>query len=133
MMEDLISELDAIVITHAHLDHMGMVPYLIKYGYRGPVYCTEPTLPLMLMQQLDFINVIGKEGAFAPYSENDVRLAVQHAVPLKYGVVTNITPDVRITFYNAGHILGSAIIHLHIGEGFHNICLLYTSPSPRDS
>ena len=48
-------------------------------------------------------------------------MAVQHAVPLKYGVVTNITPDVRITFYNAGHILGSAIIHLHIGEGFHNI------------
>ena len=124
MMEDLVSELDAIVITHAHLDHMGMVPYLFKYGYRGPVYCTEPTLPLMLMQQLDFINVAGKEGAFAPYSENDVRLAVQHAVPLKYGVVTNITPDVRITFYNAGHILGSAIIHIHIGEGFHNI--IYT-------
>ena len=124
MMEDLISELDAIVITHAHLDHMGMVPYLFKYGYRGPVYCTEPTLSLMLMQQLDFINVAGKEGGFAPYSENDVRLAVQHAVPLKYSVVTNITPDVRITFYNAGHILGSAIIHIHIGEGFHNI--IYT-------
>ena len=124
MMEDLVSELDAIVITHAHLDHMGMVPYLFKYGYRGPVYCTEPTLSLMLMQQLDFINVAGKEGGFAPYSENDVRLAVQHAVPLKYSVVTNITPDVRITFYNAGHILGSAIIHIHIGEGFHNI--IYT-------
>jgi len=124
MVEDLVSELDAVVITHAHLDHMGMVPYLFKYGYRGPVYCTEPTLPLMLMQQLDFINVAGKEGVFAPYSENDVRLAVQHTVPLKYGVVTNITPDVRITFYNAGHILGSAIIHLHIGEGFHNV--IYT-------
>jgi len=124
IMEDLISELDAVVVTHAHLDHMGIVPYLFKYDYRGPVYCTEPTLPLMLMQQLDFINVAGKEGIFAPYTEHDVRTAVQHTVTLSYGVVTNITPDIRITFYNAGHILGSAIIHIHIGEGFHNV--IYT-------
>ena len=124
IMEDLISELDAVVITHAHLDHMGIVPYLFKYDYRGPIYCTEPTLPLMLMQQLDFINVAGKEGIFAPYTEHDVRTAVQHTVTLSYGVVTNITPDIRITFYNAGHILGSAIIHIHIGEGFHNV--IYT-------
>ncbi|MDW8022014.1 MAG: beta-CASP ribonuclease aCPSF1 [Nitrososphaerota archaeon] len=125
VMEDLISELDAVVITHAHLDHMGIVPYLFKYDYRGPVYCTEPTLPLMLMQHLDFINVTGKEGVFAPYTEHDVRTAIQYTVPLSYGVVTNITPDIRITFYNAGHILGSAIVHIHVGEGFHNV--IYTS------
>jgi len=125
LMENLAEELDAVVITHAHLDHMGMVPYLFKYDYRGPVYCTEPTLPLMLMQHLDFINVASKQGLFAPYSERDVRTAIQHTVPLSYGMVTNIAPDVRITFYNAGHILGSAIIHIHIGEGFHNI--IYTS------
>jgi len=124
-VENIIEELDAVVVTHAHLDHMGMVPYLFKYGYRGPVYCTEPTLPLMLMQQLDFISVAEKEGLFPPYSEADVRLAIQHTVPLGYGVVTNVTPDVRITFYNAGHILGSAVVHIHIGEGFHNI--VYTS------
>lgn len=125
VMEGLISELDAVVITHAHLDHMGIVPYLFKYDYRGPVYCTEPTLPLMLMQHLDFINVTGKEGVFAPYTEHDVRTAIQYTVPLSYGVVTNITPDIRITFYNAGHILGSAIVHIHVGEGFHNV--IYTS------
>jgi len=124
LIENLVEELDAVIVTHAHLDHMGMVPYLFKYDYRGPVYCTEPTLPLMLMQQLDFINVAGKEGVFPPYTESDVRLAVQHTIPMKYGVVTNITPDIRITFYNAGHILGSSIIHIHIGEGFHNV--IYT-------
>ncbi|MCS7125442.1 MAG: beta-CASP ribonuclease aCPSF1 [Aigarchaeota archaeon] len=124
-IDNLVEELDAVVITHAHLDHMGMVPYLFKYGYRGPVYCTEPTLPLMLMQHLDFINVAEKEGVFPPYSEADARLAVQHTVTLGYGVVTNITPDVRITFYNSGHMLGSSVVHIHIGEGFHNI--VYTS------
>ncbi|MEM3398164.1 MAG: beta-CASP ribonuclease aCPSF1 [Nitrososphaerota archaeon] len=124
-VENILEELDAVIVTHAHLDHMGMVPYLFKYGYRGPVYCTEPTQPLMLMQQLDFINVAEKEGLFPPYSETDVRLAIQHTVPLGYGVVTNITPDIRITFYNAGHILGSAVVHIHVGEGFHNI--VYTS------
>lgn len=124
-IENLAEELDAVVITHAHLDHMGMVPYLFKYDYRGPVYCTEPTLPLMLMQHLDFINVAGKQGVFAPYSERDVMTAIQHTVPLSYGMVTNIAPDIRIAFYNAGHILGSAIVHIHIGEGFHNV--IYTS------
>ncbi|MCD6592080.1 MAG: beta-CASP ribonuclease aCPSF1 [Thaumarchaeota archaeon] len=125
VMENLVEELDAVIVTHAHLDHMGMVPYLFKYDYRGPVYCTEPTLPLMLMQHLDFINVAGKQGLFAPYTERDVRTAIQHTITLSYGMVTNITPDIRITFYNAGHILGSAIVHIHIGEGFHNV--IYTS------
>ena len=104
LMENLAEELDAVVITHAHLDHMGMVPYLFKYDYRGPVYCTEPTLPLMLMQHLDFINVASKQGLFAPYSERDVRTAIQHTVPLSYGMVTNIAPDVRITSVSYTHL-----------------------------
>ncbi len=121
---DLIDSLDAVVITHSHMDHHGALPILFKYGYRGPVYMTEPTLPLLLMEQLDYVNLARKEGFFPLYTENDVRLLAQYAITLKYGVVTNITPDVRLTFYNAGHIMGSALAHLHIGEGFHN--LVYT-------
>ncbi|MDJ0270547.1 MAG: beta-CASP ribonuclease aCPSF1 [Aigarchaeota archaeon] len=121
VMPDLVEWLDAVVISHAHLDHAGLVPFLFKYGYRGPVYCVEPTVPLMALEQLDYISVAGKEGVFAPYTENEVKLALQHTQPLKYGVVTNVTPDVRITFYNAGHILGSGIVHIHVGEGLHNI------------
>ena len=118
---ELIEELDAVVITHSHMDHHGALPLLFKYGYRGPVYMTEPTLPLMIMEHLDYLNLMGKEGELAPYSENDVRVLAQYTTTLRYGVVTNITPDIRLTFYNAGHIIGSAIAHLHIDEGFYNV------------
>ncbi|MCS7095143.1 MAG: beta-CASP ribonuclease aCPSF1 [Thaumarchaeota archaeon] len=118
---ELIEELDAVVITHSHMDHHGALPLLFKYGYRGPVYMTEPTLPLMIMEHLDYLNLAGKEGEFAPYSEHDIRTVAQYTVTLRYGVVTNITPDMRLTFYNAGHIIGSAIAHLHVDDGFHNV------------
>jgi KH/beta-lactamase-domain protein len=118
---DLIENLDAVVISHAHLDHVGLVPYLFKYGYRGPVYAVEPTIPLMALEQFDYVAVAGKEGSFPSYTETEVRMVLQHCFPLKYGVVTNITPDVRIMFYNAGHILGSSVVHIHVGEGLHNI------------
>ncbi|MEM0381461.1 MAG: beta-CASP ribonuclease aCPSF1 [Nitrososphaerota archaeon] len=118
---DLVDKLDAVIITHSHMDHHGALPLLFKYGYRGPVYMTEPTMPLMVMEHLDYLNLAAKTGQYPLYGEQEVRLAARHVVPLRYGVVTNITPDIRVTFYNAGHILGSAIAHLHVGEGFHNI------------
>jgi KH/beta-lactamase-domain protein len=116
-----LDSIDAVVITHAHLDHCGLVPVLFKYGYRGPVYLTPPTRDLMVLLQLDFIEVASREGAPIPYESHWIRTALKHCITLDYGVVTDITPDVRLTFYNAGHILGSAIAHFHIGEGLYNI------------
>lgn len=116
-----IDRLDAVIISHAHLDHCGFVPFLYKYGYDGPVYCSEPTGILMTLLQLDYLDVYNREGAHAPYDQKDVRETVMHTIPLKYGVVTDVAPDVKLTLHNAGHILGSSIIHLHIGEGYHNI------------
>jgi len=116
-----IDRLDAVVISHAHLDHCGFVPFLYKYGYDGPVYCSEPTAILMTLLQLDFLDVYNREGVHAPYDQKDVRETVMHTIPLKYGVVTDVAPDIKLTLHNAGHILGSSIIHLHIGEGYHNI------------
>ncbi|HDI01941.1 MAG TPA: beta-CASP ribonuclease aCPSF1 [Candidatus Bathyarchaeota archaeon] len=119
-----LSTLDAVVITHAHLDHCALVPYLFKYGYDGPVYCTPPTAHLMTLLQNDFLKVLGEQGRIPPYEKRHVRDAILHTITLGYGVVTDITPDIKLTFYNAGHILGSAIVHLHIGRGFHNV--IYT-------
>ena len=113
--------LDAVVISHAHLDHCGFLPFLYKYGYDGPVYCSIPTLSLMTLLQLDYLDVLAKQGATLPYDQRDIRETVLHTIPLRYGVVTDIAPDIRLTLHNAGHILGSSIIHLHIGEGLHNI------------
>jgi len=116
-----INEINAIIIGHAHIDHSGFLPYLYKMGYKGPVYCTAPTRDIMVILQTDFINVASKEGKEAPYSEADVREMLKHVITRDYGEVTDITPDMRLTFHNAAHILGSASVHLHIGDGAHNI------------
>ncbi|MDG6899670.1 MAG: beta-CASP ribonuclease aCPSF1 [Nitrososphaerota archaeon] len=114
-------EIDAIVVSHAHLDHQGFVPAMYKYGYDGPVYCTEPTLPLMTMLQNDFVKIAQIEGGRLIYDQKDIRDEIQHTITLPYGMVTDISPDIKLVFNNAGHILGSATVHLHIGEGAHNI------------
>ena len=115
-----ISDIDAVVITHAHLDHSGLVPLLLLYGYDGPIYMTEPTRALMALLLLDYIEVSAREGKKAPYKSSLIRDAIRHTIPLKYGDVTDISPDVKLTFYNAGHILGSASAYFNIGNGLYN-------------
>jgi len=115
-----IRDLDAVIISHSHLDHCGVVPFLYKYGYRGPIYCTLPTRNLSTMLQLDFIQICDKEGTPSPYSKRDVKNAVLHTIPLSWGKVTDIAPDIKLTLHNSGHILGSSMIHLHFGKGDYN-------------
>ena len=116
-----LDSLDAVVISHAHLDHCGLVPFLYKYGYDGPIYCSAPTSSLMTLLQLDYLDVASKQGTTPVYDQKDVRECVLHTNALRYGVVTDIAPDIRLTLHNAGHILGSSMVHLHIGEGLHNV------------
>tara|TARA_Y100000034_G_scaffold51447_1_gene63275 strand:+ start:2626 stop:4515 length:1890 start_codon:yes stop_codon:yes gene_type:complete len=119
-----INELDAIILTHAHLDHSGLIPYLFKMGYRGPLYMTAPTRDTAALLALDFIGVAYKQASAPLFSSVDVKEMVKHTICLDYNEVTDIAPDVRITLYNSGHTLGSAMVHLNIGNGAHN--LLYT-------
>ncbi len=116
-----INQLDAVVLTHAHLDHAGLVPLLYKYGYRGPIYCTTPTRDLTALLQLDYLDIVAREGKKTPYDSAMIREAIKHTIPLNYGDVTDIAPDIKLTLHNAGHILGSAVVHFHIGDGLYNI------------
>jgi KH/beta-lactamase-domain protein len=115
------SSLDAVVLTHAHLDHSALIPLLFKYGYDGPIYCTEPTRDLMGLLTLDYLDVAAKEGRSPPYESEMIRDAIKHTITLDYGDVTDIAPDIKLTFHNAGHILGSAISHFHVGDGLYNV------------
>jgi KH/beta-lactamase-domain protein len=115
-----LDDLDAVVIGHAHLDHTGFLPVLCKYGYKGPIYCTEPTLPMMNLIQLDAIKVVSAQGRTPIYSDRDVRQIMRQTITLPYGSVTDISPDIKLVLANAGHILGSALCHFHIGNGIYN-------------
>ncbi len=119
-----INELDAVIVTHSHVDHCGFVPYLYKYGFKGPTYCTAPTRDVSALLLLDYIKIMRSEGKEEVFSTEDVKEMVKHTITLEYEEVTDVTPDVRLTLYDAGHVLGSSMIHLHVGNGLHNI--LYT-------
>ena len=116
-----LDSIDGVVVTHAHLDHCGLVPMLFKYGYDGPVYATYPTRDVMVLLQMDYLRVCADEAKKAPYSSEHIRREIRNTIPLNYGDTTDIAPDIRLTMHRAGHILGSAICHFHIGDGLFNI------------
>ncbi|MBU1988981.1 MAG: beta-CASP ribonuclease aCPSF1, partial [Nanoarchaeota archaeon] len=115
-----LNTIDAIIISHAHLDHVGLVPYLYKMGYKGPTYMTAPTRDISSLSQLDLIGVAYKKAQFPLYKAEHIKEMVRHSICLGYGEVTDITSDIRITLYNAGHVLGSSLVHINIGNGLHN-------------
>jgi len=120
-----LNSIDAIVLSHAHTDHCGLIPYLYKMGYKGPVYMTTPTRDISALLALDFIGVAYKQATAPIFKAEDIKEMVKHSICLNYGEVFDITPDIRITLYNAGHVLGSAIVHINIGNGLHNF--VYTA------
>ncbi len=122
--EFVIQKLDAVIISHAHLDHAALVPYLYEYGYVGPVYMTEPTRDLFALLCMDYIDVCQREHKESPYGTKGIEKAIKHSVALEYGEVSDIAPDMRLTLENSGHMLGSSLTHLNIGNGTYN--LLYT-------
>jgi metallo-beta-lactamase family protein len=134
--------IDCVILSHAHADHCGMLPILVKNGFRGKIYCTTATadiarfimLDSAVVQQMDFL--FAKERLNIPnptpvmYTKEDAEAVTQYFEPTPYFRLTKqwtqISPNVRLKFYDAGHILGSAVTFLEIKEDGVTKGLAYT-------
>jgi metallo-beta-lactamase family protein len=125
-----VSKLDAVVLSHAHLDHSGRIPKLVAEGYTGPVYMTYPTTELLEIMLKDAASLqqrdaewenkrrrrAGKEEIEPMYTIEDVEKSLQLCVGMTYNQKKIIIEDVELCFHDAGHILGSSIVELSINE-----------------
>jgi metallo-beta-lactamase family protein len=106
--------IDAVFVTHAHADHIGLLPKLTKAGYRGPVYATAPTTELIPVMLDDSVSLIAREAAQCkeepPYTRDDVDALIPLLKTVALHETIAIALGVTATFYNAGHILGSALV-----------------------
>ena len=111
---------DALVVTHSHLDHVGRIPKLVKDGFRGKIYMTPPTRDLALLILLDSVGILAEEarrqGREPLYEERDVDAAFSLVETLEYHVEKKVTEDLSIYFRNTGHILGSASVRITDGD-----------------
>lgn len=105
---------DAIFFTHAHADHIGLFPRLVKDGFKGKAYATEATkalIPVMLEDSVHLMSEEAKRTGREPiYGTEDVTRAAALIQPVRYHDRIEVALDVSVTFYNAGHILGSALL-----------------------
>lgn len=124
------ASVDVLVLSHAHIDHSGLIPRLVAQGFRGPIYCTPATRDLCELllgdsariQETDLERVNrrrrkrGQEPLESLYSMEDVEAALRLFKTVPYHHETRIAPDVRLLFTDTGHILGSAAVSLTVSE-----------------
>lgn len=113
--------IDAVILTHAHMDHCGRLPLLIRAGYRGPIFTTAPTADFAMVMLADSAKVMQREavrrGKPALYTPADVVALQSHWRLLPYRTQRQILPDIAVQLRDAGHILGSAFVQLTLGQG----------------
>jgi len=119
-------DVDAVILSHAHIDHSGRLPLLVKNGYRGPIYCTPATRDLAAVMLADAGKIqesdavfLAKRGHAAPplYTAADSAKVSQQTIAVPYERPFDVFTGVRLTFTDAGHILGSASVALDIDLG----------------
>ncbi len=119
------TQLDALIVSHAHIDHIGRIPLLVQRGFRGPIYAQGATADLMPIMLLDAAGIAegdamranrkrhrGQPEAVPLYTKDDVREAMDLVQPLPYDQKTALFPGVEVAFRDAGHILGSSCVEL---------------------
>jgi len=120
------SEIDALFITHAHLDHIGRIPKLVQDGFCGIIYSTPPTRDIAELMFMDSMNVLTQQAyrknEKAPYTEKDVQKIMKLWRARAYREPININNDLSIIFRDAGHVLGSAMVEIK----YNNNKLLFT-------
>jgi metallo-beta-lactamase family protein len=133
------TEINALIITHAHIDHIGRVPKLVKEGFAGPIYSTDYTkelAPIMLSDSARLIAQDAQHRNIEPlYVMPDVERALSQWQGGQYHKSFTILPGIEINYRNAGHILGSAMVEMTIGEGNDKRKIVFTgdlgnTPSP---
>ena len=125
-------KIEAVVLTHAHYDHCGLLPYLVKKGYTGNIYATPATRSLANLIMMDSAHIQARDAEFLRkkaaargeefdwqplFTEADVTAVSNQTVGISYHRPIAIGPDVKIEFFDAGHILGSAMVLFTIYEG----------------
>jgi metallo-beta-lactamase family protein len=123
------ANLDAVILSHAHIDHCGNLPGLYRHGFRGPVLCTDATADVADIMLLDSVHIQSEDARYLAkhrthtshsveplYTEKDVHGIVRQIETRSYGAWHELFPELRIRFRDAGHILGSAIVELEFQE-----------------
>ena len=124
------SKLDAVILSHAHLDHSGNLPRLVQQGFRGPIYCTRATSKMAAVlwddalglyeKDLEYENLRrarrGAEPLQPAYNEDDIKHALKLMQPVAFRQCARLNAHTTLCFHDAGHILGSAIVDLKIAE-----------------
>jgi metallo-beta-lactamase family protein len=134
------ASVDALVLSHAHIDHSGNIPNLVRSGFRGSIYCTFATRDLCSAMLRDSAYIHERDAEYVNkkrarkgeppiepiYTHADAIASLEHFVSVGYGRPVLVAPGVQCTFLDAGHILGSAIVLLEIEEGQRQIRLLFS-------
>lgn len=123
-------EINFVLLSHAHIDHSGRLPLLVKKGFKGKIYCTDATADLLNVMLKDSASIHEREAEWKNrknkrsgkslveplYTMNDAISALSHVTPVLYNQLVNLTRNIKTVFNDAGHILGSSIIELFITE-----------------